>query len=270
MEQRPLDVVVLGNDALLAARPGSPLQLERAVRRAGYDFVVPASWGEEAVAARVAAVARERRVPVVPAHCPFVAECLRQIPGVQDRCLEGVSPPVAAARLVRLLLEGRVVSLTYVGDCPGAALGGYDRLFASDVFVAWLRDRGLAPERQLPYLENVLPSYRSRFCSLPGGIPAPTWLQYQGLEWREAAPVTVLAALQAGRPDIIDLEPACGCVCARQRDLVSSLEPPPSREPIVSPGLDLQLEDGAAVRCAGGPTTDPACGATARTSTRKR
>jgi hypothetical protein len=263
----PLDVVVLGNDALLAARPASPLQLERAVRRAGYDFVVPASWGEEAVAARVGAVARERQEPIVPAHCPFVAECLRRVPGMKERCLEGVSPPVAAARLVRLLLKGRDVSLTYVGDCPGAALGGYDRLFAPDVFVAWLRDTGLAPERQLPYLENVLPSNRARFCSLPGGIPDPTWLQYQGLELREAAPVTVLVALQSGRPDIVDLQPACGCACARQRDLLSSLEPPPSSEPIVSPGLDLQLEDRAAVRCTGGPTNEPASGATVRTST---
>ncbi|HWP02349.1 MAG TPA: hypothetical protein VNL96_02730 [Gemmatimonadaceae bacterium] len=270
MEELPLEVVVLGNDALLAARPASPLQLERAVRRAGYDLVVPASWGEEAVAARVGAVARERMVPVVPAHCPFVAECLRKVPGMQDRCLEGVSPPVAAARLVRLVLQGRAVSLTYVGACPGAALGGYDHLFAPDVFVAWLRDTGLAPERQLPYLDNVLPSNRSRFCSLPGGIPAPTWLQDQGLELREAAPVTVLVALQSGRPGIIDLEPACGWACARQRDLLSSLEPPPSTEPIVSPGLDLQLEDGAAVRCTGGPATDPASGATARASTYDR
>lgn len=257
----------MGNDLLLAARPASPLQLERAVRRAGYDFVVPASWGEEAIAARVGAVARERRAPVVPAHCPFVAECLRQVRGMEDRCLEGVSPPVAAARLIRLLLQERVVSLTYVGGCPGAALGGYDRLFAPEVFVAWLRDRGLAPERQPLYLDNVLPSYRSRFCSLPGGIPAPTWLQYQGLELREAAPVTVLVALQSGRPEVIDLEPACGCTCARQRDLLSSLEPPPSSEPIVSPGLDLQLEDGAAVRCTGWPTTEPASGAPVRTST---
>ena len=40
-------VLILGTDAVLAAGPATPVQLVHACRAAGYDAVIPASWGDE-------------------------------------------------------------------------------------------------------------------------------------------------------------------------------------------------------------------------------
>ena len=42
--------VILGNDTIVAARPFSPFQLANACRAAGFDMVVPPSWGDELIA----------------------------------------------------------------------------------------------------------------------------------------------------------------------------------------------------------------------------
>src|SRR5688572_7542430 len=44
---RRLAAVILGNDVVLAARPNTPAQLARACVAAGFDIVVPPSWGDE-------------------------------------------------------------------------------------------------------------------------------------------------------------------------------------------------------------------------------
>ena len=49
-ERRSRAAVIFGNDAVVAARPASPGQLANACRAAGFDMVVPPSWGDELVA----------------------------------------------------------------------------------------------------------------------------------------------------------------------------------------------------------------------------
>ena len=46
-------IVILGTDALLAASPATPVQLAHACLRAGFANVIPASWGDELIAAAV-------------------------------------------------------------------------------------------------------------------------------------------------------------------------------------------------------------------------
>ena len=46
-------IVILGTDTLLAALPATPVQLAHACLRAGFANVVPASWGDELIAAAV-------------------------------------------------------------------------------------------------------------------------------------------------------------------------------------------------------------------------
>jgi hypothetical protein len=42
--------VILGNDAILAAEPSTTAQLAHACGAAGFDIIVPPSWGDELVA----------------------------------------------------------------------------------------------------------------------------------------------------------------------------------------------------------------------------
>src|SRR6201985_3982073 len=70
-------IIILGTDALLAALPASPVQLAHACLRAGFANVIPASWGDELIAAAVL-----RRLPqfgngpVIQCSCPIVAHRL--------------------------------------------------------------------------------------------------------------------------------------------------------------------------------------------------
>ena len=119
-----LRVVILGNDAFLAARPAQPLQLARACQQAGYDLVAPVTWGEELLATRVAERASQvaERATLVVAHCPKVSDALRSAPPAHASCVTSVSPPRATARYVRAALQGRSMRVVYVGGCPEAVV----------------------------------------------------------------------------------------------------------------------------------------------------
>lgn len=247
MESEPspvLRAVILGSDALLAARPATPVQLARACLREGFDFVAPVSWGEELLAERVVA-ALEPGSPsaTIAAHCPFVAEALRSQRPSGTRCISGVAPPVAAARYLRTALGPRPVHVTYVGGCPGATVPDVDEWLPPQELLSRLLDHGVIPEEQPHHYDGVLPPERARYASLPGGIPAPDWLvDTAGAVVREAAPATLAAVTsEITRPTVIDLQVATGCVCADDRFAVAQLEPPRSRQPVIDRSLAVGL-----------------------------
>src|SRR5947208_16900235 len=100
-------IVVLGTDALLAAAPATPVQRAHACLRAGFANVVPASWGDEILAAAVL-----RRLPnfgsgpVIQCSCPIVAHRLLTVGGdLRPVMLALVPPPVAIARYIRTLSQ---------------------------------------------------------------------------------------------------------------------------------------------------------------------
>ena len=96
---RPIYVAILGTDTVLAARPVEPIQLTRACRLAGFDFVAPISWGEELIAAFLAerAAARNGKGSFIASICPLARSQLEATP-VETPVLHSVAPPVAAAR----------------------------------------------------------------------------------------------------------------------------------------------------------------------------
>ena len=118
---RPIYVAILGTDAVLAARPVDPVQLTRACQLAGFDFVVPVSWGEELIAAHLAGriAAANGSGSVVAAVCPLAREQLAVTP-VETSIVATVSPPIATARYIRAAFRSRPVHVTFVGGCPGA------------------------------------------------------------------------------------------------------------------------------------------------------
>ena len=96
-------MIVLGTDAVLAALPATPVQVVHACLAAGFDAAVPASWGDELVAAACMRELASREVgPVIQCSCPCVARRLTSGGSELERFLLTLdSPPVAAARCVR-------------------------------------------------------------------------------------------------------------------------------------------------------------------------
>ena len=110
-------VVILGTDAVLAALPATAVQLAHACIEAGFVNVIPASWGDELIAA-----ATLRRLPefgdgpVIHCSCPIVAHRLLSVSGdLRPVLLPLVPPPVALARYVRALSHPNRARVTYVG-----------------------------------------------------------------------------------------------------------------------------------------------------------
>ena len=70
---RPIPTVaIVGTDAVLAAAPATPVQIAHACLRRGFTVAVPASWGDELVAAEtMRQLATRERGPAVMCVCPF-------------------------------------------------------------------------------------------------------------------------------------------------------------------------------------------------------
>src|SRR5512145_35531 len=97
----PIYVAILGTDALLAARPVDAVQLSRACQSAGFDLVVPVSWGEEIIATHVGdRLASRGAATVVVSACPLVNRQVMATP-MRAALLHTVPPPIATARYLR-------------------------------------------------------------------------------------------------------------------------------------------------------------------------
>src|SRR5678815_2207671 len=87
-------IVILGADALLAAAPATPVQLAHACLRAGFGNVVPASWGDELIAAAVLKrLPRFGERPAIQCSCPIVAHRLLTTGGDLRLSLIHISEP---------------------------------------------------------------------------------------------------------------------------------------------------------------------------------
>lgn len=247
----PIRAAILGTDALLASRPADPVQVTHACQRLGFDLVVPVAWGEELIATFTAErMGADGPGAAVISSCPFVDEELRDL-SARPFTIRTISPPVACARYLRAAFQPRAVHVTYVGACPGAASAEVDEQLLPDVLFARLVDQGIDLARQPRHFDGQLPPGRARYASLPGGAPEPAWLrQAADAMLVEAAPATALAVAVEHLQDhvVIDLGPACGCACARDRFGAAQLEPPRATTPVVlNIGVPMIEERGAPV-----------------------
>ena len=252
-------IVVLGTDALLAASPATPVQLAHACLRAGFANVVPASWGDEILAAAVL-----RRLPsfgnnpVIQCSCPIVAHRLLTVGGdLRPVMLALVPPPVAVARYVRTLSQPTQTRITYVGSCPGAVDESIDIRMTPDALIAMLAERDIALENQPRIFESVIPPDRRRFRSQPGGVPAADVL------WTESGARTLVEIdgedfaseiaqhLLSGKSILIDASARLGCLCSgasigspskQARPRVIALEPPRATIPVVDEQAPIELD----------------------------
>ena len=248
-------IIVLGADALLGALPATPIQLAHACMLAGYQNVVPASWGDELIAAAsLRALRHHGQLPAIQCSCPHVAHRLLAVgTDLRPFLLSFVAPPVALSRYLRALYAPQKLRITYVGRCPGAADESIDARLTPEELLAIFADRQIAIEHQPDYFDSVIPPDRRRYRSQPGGLPTAEMLWSADGNGAVAArslielfgdelPVELAQHLLAGKPSLIDVAPTLGCVCSgataevdamHARARVTELEPPRATHPVL-------------------------------------
>ena len=216
----------------------------------------PATWGDELIAAGCLAQLESRTGPAIFCACPLVAEQLRGAAELRRFIVPLISPPVAVARYLRALFPGDALTITYVGDCPGADDEAINVRLSPHELLANLAKRGILPVTQRPDLGAHAAHDRRRFYSIPGGVPSPQWL---GAQWPKRTLVDVHAGdalaslanqtLSRGNT-LIDFAPHLGCACAGAvggssaqdaRKAVIALEPPRAQSEIVDAAVRVEV-----------------------------
>ena len=248
-------IVVLGTDAVLAAQPGTAVQLAHACLKAGFANVIPASWGDELIAsATLRKLGETGPGPAIACSCPIVAHRLLSASAdLRPVLLPFVPPPVAVSRYVHLLARPTRARITYVGNCPGAIDDSIDIRMSPDALIAMLAERHIIIEDQPRVFESIIPADRRRFRSQPGGLPSADALWSVGGARRliEAANGDLVATIAqhiiANENVLIDASVALGCVCsgasaAGGREAVVTIEPPRATSPVIDEAAPIQLE----------------------------
>ncbi len=250
-------IIILGADALLAVRPATPGQLTNACYAAGYSAVIPASWGDELVAAGcLNQIAARGQDSVVLCSCPRVSERLRRVGNLAPHLLPMASPPVLAARYLRARAGATGVHITYVGDCPGASDPAIDRHATPSALFRSLAKRGIVPSEQPSDVDERLTRDARRFYSLPGGAPAPNWLYAEKRGYTLIEPTArdflaeVAFRISEKERRVIDLAPRLGCACSGAvvgepwtgaRDNVAAMEPPRAVHEVLDHDVPLEM-----------------------------
>jgi hypothetical protein len=252
-------VAILGVDALLAARPATPVQLALACQAAGYAAVYPVTWGDELLAiACMRRVAGRGDDPAIFCACPHVSDALLEVGSDLARFLVPlVAPPVACARYLRALYGYNRVRITYIGACPGAHDPAIDAHLTSMQFFGVLAQLGIILQEQSEVFESVLPPDRRRHRSVPGGAPTSEMLAIDGgtrtLEeiidddWKTELAQRLLSKHRA----LFDVAASLGCHCAgarpgvvpeAARPSVIALEPPRASSDVVDPNVAVDVD----------------------------
>ena len=241
--------VILGNDAVVAARPCTPAQLTHACRIAGFDIVVPPSCGDELVAGGYLERLGGCTAPVaVACNCSRVRSLLQTLAEpVRPTLMPLVSPAVAAARYARLVY-GDSILVTYVGDCPSADDASINARFSPAGFFASLERQGIVLASQPNDMAEPEAERWRRYRSLPGGLPARRWLARPPVErlLREVQRDDVETKHWAAVPRtnvLLDLAEAASCACGGNRATIEECEPDRSLTPIVVAPVGLDLSE---------------------------
>ena len=239
-----LAAVILGNDAVVAARPSTAGQLANACTAAGFDLVVPPTWGDEIVAMTyLERLAGRTEHVIVGCACPRVAALLAQSPN-HAPTISLAPPPVAIARALRRI-HGDAILITYVGDCPSAADSSIDVRLSPAALFAQLQRQDVVVADQSTELDTRDADRWRRYASTPGGLPALRFLGRAPVERvlraLDVAPVDNGSIPTSRAKVLIDLAAAARCACGGDRDRIEECEPTRSLVPVLRPPSDLVM-----------------------------
>jgi hypothetical protein len=231
--------------------------------RIGYQAVVPATWGDELVAAGCLRQIATRRGngnagPAIFCACPYVAHRLLAVgPDLEPFLASFVAPPVAVARYLRALYAPSRIRLTYIGRCPGAADDSIDARITPDELLAVLPERGVDLAEQPRVFDSVIPPDRRRFLSQPGGLPTSDMLRRADVDRRICEVIgpelvsDLAQQLLTREPVLLDVAPRLGCACSgavadtppeAARARIATLEPPRATSPVVDERVPIAIE----------------------------
>lgn len=264
-------LLILGTDAVLAAAPATAVQLTHACTAAGFDAVVPASWGDEIVASRVLEKLAQARTPTLLCACPRVADRLHaNVDLIAEHLVCTVSPAVAAAEYLRALYAPARPVITFAGGCEGGGSEVIDRWLRPAELLELLASRGIVLAAQ-PLEFEALPADRRRFHSEPGGLPCRASLrQVDGTRAVELHGEDLVAAvgqhLLGEERVLIDIAAAVGCACAGAvpgvpaagaRARVREHEPPRAPSAVVDHRVRVAVDVATPLPASARPTPDP-------------
>jgi hypothetical protein len=258
-QQGTLQAAILGSDLVLASLPAEPVQIIHAAQALGFDVVVPASWGDELIAAGVLdELASRPPGPSILCACPNARRRIMAPGGeLAPFLINTVSPPVAAARYLRAVHGSSPLLITFVGSCPGAQDESIDENLSPAQFLDLCAERGIVPVDQPRVFESTIPVDRRRHFSLPGGLPtvdavalAQPGTDVISLDAGNVA-FDIAQTIISGRVAILDTAPAVGCPCSgfvpnsdwsNGRAALLAHEPPRSATPVIDSRIDVELD----------------------------
>ena len=253
-----LAIAILGADAMLAALPATPVQVAHACLAAGYDLAIPASWGDELLAAECLQQLADRGPrPAVMCACPLVrSELLAVGPDLAPMLVPLVSPPVAVARYLHALYGRARIRLTYMGDCPGAHDDAIESVAGVGEFLSSLEAADISLTDQPRVFDSVIPPDRRRFFSVAGGAPSAEQLWSIGngrslveLDGEDYL-IDLAQHLLSHECILIDLAPRLGCACSgasaaiparSARAAVAVIEPPRAASAVVDVSIAVDV-----------------------------
>jgi hypothetical protein len=251
-------LLIVGTDAVLAAAPATPVQLAHACMAVGFHAVIPASWGDELVAARAIEHMRAADAPMVQCTCPHVARRLATHgDAIAPMLLCFVAPPVAAALYLRAVYAPARPRITFAGGCPSALHESIDVWLSADELLSTFAERGVSASAQPTEFDSVIPPDRRRYFSDAGGVPSRAALR------QLAPPVEVVEIIEddlvlglaqqllSGSRSLIDVAVPLGCCCSGAvggvsadiaRSRVREHEPPRALSPVIDQSIHVDLE----------------------------
>jgi len=257
-------LLILGTDAVLAASPSSPVQLAHACMAAGFRAAIPASWGDELIAARVLDHLRDATGPRIQCICPFVDRRLGEHGDtIAPMLMRFVAPPVATAIYLRAAYGPSRPTITYAGACPAAADEAIDEWLTPDALLALIENHGIDLSAQPMEFDSVIPPDRRRHFSDPGGVPNRTALRQLSTAAElievhgDDVIVDIAQHLLSSRTAVIDPALALSCFCSGAsasvapevaRARVREHEPPRAASPVVDHVAHLDLAAPPVVR----------------------